>query len=188
MTDVDYSQYETDAADAVHDGNILSRITVTVRQLMEARDDVTRAEDVLKAAQQRVRTLEEYTLPELMREAGQEKLRTTDGVEVELTETLRASIPVANLARALQWLLENGQGAIIKRALSLEFGKGEEEKAEKALVLILEGGFTPKDKQSVHPQTLGAAIREMIAEGVDVPMELLGAHVQAGVKVKEAKR
>lgn len=188
MSDIDYSQYEADAAEAVNDTNILSRITQTVRDVQAAREDVKLAEEHLKTAQQRVRTLEEYTLPELMREAGQEKLRTRDGYDVELTETLRASIPVANLAQALQWLIDHDQSAIIKRDLRLQFGKNEDEKADRALQVILESGFTPQDKQSVHPSTLAAVIRELMASGVDVPLELLGAHVQAGVKIKEAKK
>jgi hypothetical protein len=175
--EADLRQYEADATDAVSDQNILARITTKARELRAARDDVAAAEEVLKAAQQRARNLEEYELPELMREAGQEKLRTADGVEVELTETLRASIPVANLPMALRWLMEHGQASIIKRDLRLQFGKNEEDKAEAALALILEGGFMPQDKQ-----------RELVSEGVDVPMELLGAHVQAGVKLKEPKR
>jgi hypothetical protein len=188
VAEADLSQYETDAEQAVSGENILAKITRTVRELRAARDDVAVAEEALKAAQQRARTLEEFTLPELMREAGQEKLRTSDGFDVELTETLRASIPVANQAQALQWLIEHGQAAIIKRDLRLQFGKNEEDKADRALSVILEAGYVPQDKQSVHPQTLAAVIRELVAGGVDVPMELLGAHVQAAVKVKEAKR
>jgi hypothetical protein len=186
--EADLSQYEQDAAGAVSDQNILARITLKTRELRAARDDVTAAEEVLKAAQTRVRAIEEYELPELMREAGQEKLRTSDGFEVELTETLRASIPPANLPLALTWLIDHGQSSIIKRDIRLQFGKSEDAKANAALNLILEGGFMPQDKQTVHPQTLAAVIRELVSEGVDVPMELLGAHVQAGVKVKEPKR
>jgi hypothetical protein len=185
---VDLSQYEQDAAHAVSDQNILARITLKTRELRAARDDVIAAEEVLKAAQVRARAIEEYELPELMREAGQEKLRTADGFEVELTETLRASIPPANLPIALRWLIEHGQASIIKRDIRLQFGKSEDEKADRALHTILDAGFMPQDKQTVHPQTLAAVIRELVSTGVEVPMELLGAHVQAGVKLKEVRR
>lgn len=184
----DFSAYEADAQDTVDSGDLLARITRTVRELTLARDDVTAAEAALKACQDRVRQLEEFTLPELMREAGQTMLRTVDGDTVELTETLYASIPSANLPGALAWLAEHGQSAIIKRKMELAFGKNEEDKANRALALILEGGFTPTDKQSVHPQTLAAAIRELLATGVDVPLELLGAHVRSIAKVKPAKK
>jgi hypothetical protein len=185
--DADLSQYEADATESVSGEDLLQRITITCRDLKTAREDVTAAEEVLKAAQGRVRQLEEFTLPELMREAGQEMLRTMDGETVELKETLHASIPVANLQQALKWLEEHGQGAIIKRDIRLQFGKGEDAKADSALRLILEAGLTPQDKQSVHPQTLAAVLRELIAAGEEVPLELLGAHVRTLAKVTPPK-
>lgn len=188
MSADDLSQYEADAQEAVNGEDLLASITRTVRELGSAKDDVTQAEEALKAAQQRVRTLEEFTLPEMLRAAGQQMMRTADGDTVELSETLHASIPAANMPQALTWLIEHGQSAIIKRDLSLKFGKSEDEKANRALALILEAGFTPQDKQTVHPQSLAAVLRELLAEGVDVPLELLGAHVRAVVKVKPPKR
>ncbi len=186
----DYAAYEADAAaaKAPTSDNILSRITARVRDLRDRRADVVLAEEALKAAQAAVRLIEELDLPELMKEAGQEKLRTSDGYDVELIETLRASIPAASLAQALAWLVANGQASIIKRDIRLQFGKDEDEKAQAALDLVLNNGFMPQDKQTVHPQTLAAVIREMMSAGVDVPLGLLGAHVQPGVKVKEAKK
>lgn len=185
--EVDLSQYEADATETVSGEDLLQRITLSCRELSTARDDVAAAEAALKAAQQKVRQIEEFTLPELMREAGQEMLRNADGETVELKETLHASIPVANLQQALLWLEQHGQAAIIKRDLRLQFGKGEDEKADRALRLILEAGFSPQDKQSVHPQSLAAALRELIAAGEEVPMELLGAHVRAYAKVSPPK-
>jgi hypothetical protein len=188
-TAADLAEYEADAQQPAADGeNILAKITRVARELREARDEVVHAEEVLKAKQSRVRTIEEFTLPELMREAGQEKLRTSDGYDLELTETLRASVPAANMAEAIAWLTDHNQAAIVKRAMTLKFGRDENDKAQRALSLILEAGFTPEDKQSIHPQTLAAVIRELLAEGVDVPLPLLGAYVQPSVKLKEAKR
>lgn len=168
--------------------DLLTQISNVVRELMEARDHVTECEGVLKTAQQHVRILEEGTLPELMRQAGQEKLRTSDGYDVELTETLRASIKAENLAEAVMWLGAHGHGAIVKRELKLAFGKDEDQKAAEAFDLIVEAGFLPEDKQSVHAQSLGAAVREMMAAGQDVPMELLGVYIQPQVKIKLAKK
>ena len=188
MSANDYAQYEADATQVVGSEDLLAQITRATRELATARDDVSIAEAALKAAQDRVRQIEEFRLPELMREAGQTLIKTVDGVTVELTETLHASIPAANLSAALKWLLEHNQGSIIKREMKLQFGKNEDDKADRALALILEGGYVPQDRQTVHPQTLGAVIREMLSEGIDVPMELLGAHVRSFVKVKPAKK
>lgn len=189
LTAEELAAYSADAArPASGTGDLLTRISNVVDELVAAREDVKRAEDVLKVAQQHVNTLEQYTLPELMREAKQEKLRTLSGYDVELGEVLRASIPPANLPQAIMWLSANGHGAIVKREIKLAFGKDEDQKAAEAFDLVVNAGFLPDDKQSVHTQTLAAAVREMIAEGKDVPMELLGVYVQPFVKVREAKR
>lgn len=189
LTAADLALYEADAQTPAAEGeNILAKITRVARELREARAEVTDAEAVLKAKQDRVRTLEEFTLPELMKEAGQEKLRTADGFDLELKDTLHASIPPANMVAAIAWLEQHNQAAIIKRAMTLKFGRDQNDDAQKALSVILEAGFTPEDKQSVHPQTLAAAIREMLAEGVEVPMDILGGHVRSTVKLTEVKR
>lgn len=189
MTPVDdATQYEADAHEAVSDTNILARITKTAKLLRDCQEDVKLAEAALKAAQDRVRILEELDLPALMDEAGQNLLQTTDGYQLERGETLRASIPPANLLEAIQWLRANNQDAIVKRDVTVKFGKGEDQKAAETVDSLLEAGLTPTDKQFVHPMTLASTIREMLEQGVDVPMTLLGAYVQPHVKMKKVKK
>lgn len=187
VTADDLAEYEADARVDHGKENVLARITRTVRELRAAREDVTLAEAHLKKAQDRVRLYEENTLPELMREAQQQKLRTTDGWDIELVEKLRASISAERMQEAVEWLTDHNHAAIIKRALTLKFGKDEADKAQRALATILEAGFTPEDKQSIHPQTLEAALRELIAQGEEVPLALFGVYVQNGVKLKPPK-
>lgn len=182
-TAADLAEYEADATEDVGDENILAAITRVARELRQAQDRVILAEDRLKLAQDRVRTLEERTLPDLMDQAAQKELVTTDGYRLVRGETLRASIPPANLAEAVMWLKANGQEAIVKRHVGIDFGKGEGQKAAEAVDALREHGFMPTDKQSVHPQTLGATIREMVQAGVDVPLALLGVYVQQFVKM-----
>lgn len=186
LTTDDLAAYAEDAAATVDDENILAKITRVARELRDAEEAVQEAQEALTTAQSRVRLLEESTLPDLMDEAGQKRLTTVDDYELERTETLRASIPKANLPAAVMWLRANNNGSIVKRKLSLEFGKDEDQRASEARDLILEAGFTPTDDQSVHPMTLAATIRELLEQGVNVPMELLGAFVQPKVKMKKA--
>lgn len=194
MTALSPEQLAALGQDAAHhkadlaSGDLLTRISATVREIMQARQDVKRAEETLKERQVALRTLEEHTLPELMREAGQEKLRTVDGYEVELKEKLRASISEARLAEAIMWLVSVGYGSIVKREIKLGFGKDEDQKAAQLYDMVVEAGYSPTDKQTVHAMTLQASIKEMLEKGIDVPMELLGAYVQPIVDIKEAKR
>lgn len=183
----DLSAYARDAElEPEQAGNILAQITSTVRQLRDAQQDVKSAEEVLKAAQERERRLREVELPQLMDEAQQKRLTTLDGWEVTRSETVRAGISQENLPAACMWLESAGQGAIIKREIGLKFGRGEEQKAAEAIDVLREHHFAPSDKMSVHPQTLGAVVRELLAEGREIPMELLGVYVQPLVKISRA--
>lgn len=186
LTDDDLNAYAEDAQlSSEQKGNILSQITNTVHELRDAEEDIKAAEAMLKAAQERRRNIAETILPALMDEAQQKRLTTLDGWEVSRSEVVRASIPPHYLADAIQWLTENGQGAIVKRDISLKYGKGEEKQADDAVRLLTQNKHFPTDKMSVHPQTLGAVVREMMAEGKELPMELLGIYVQPVVKITE---
>lgn len=189
MTDAtqeDLSDYEADARLSPEQSeNILSKITNTVHELLAVQDEVAAAEAALKAAQEREKNLIETQLPALMDEAKQKRLTTLDGYEIERSEVVRASISAGNMPQATAWLIANGQGAIVKRELTLKFGKGEEQRAAEAVDTLREHSFTPTDKMSVHPQTLAAMVREKLAEGKELPMDLLGVYIQPLVKIKK---
>lgn len=172
--------------------NILAQITRVAFEALEAQAAVTRAEEALKAAQGHLNDLEERILPELMDQARQDTLTTLPDAEgrrweIKRGEVLRASIPKPNLPEAVMWLNANGQGSIVKRLISLPFGKGEDQKAAEAVSVLRDAGFHPDDAQSVHAQTLSAVLRDMLQEGKNIPMQLLGAHVMPFVKIKPAR-
>lgn len=179
------ADYEADAQlTEAESTNILAQITNTVREFLTAEREVKEAEEALKAAQDRLRNITETQLPLLMDEAKQKTLTTLDGYQVTRGEVIRASISQENMPKAAEWLQANGQGAIIKREISLKFGKGEEDKAAEAVGALREHHFAPVDKMSVHPQTLGSVVRELLEAGKEIPMDVLGVYVQPLVKVK----
>lgn len=183
----DAAAYAADVVDPASESNILARITNLAREARQAAEDVAKAEEALKAAQDRYRILTELQLPEAMDEAQQDKLRTLDGYEVERGETLRASISKENMKAAVMWLHAHNLGSIVKRNVTLAFGKGEDQRAAEAADLLRSNMFLPSDTYSVNPQTLSATVRELVQEGGEVDMRLLGVHVQPFVKIKLAK-
>lgn len=187
MPEPDLSAYAADAELSPGEaGNILAQITRTARELRDAQADVESAEATLKAAQERVRGLTEHQLPLLMDEAQQKELVTLDGWRITRSDTIRAGISADNMPAAVLWLDANGQGSIVKHEVKLMFGKGEEQKLAEAVDVLREHHFAPTDKMSVHAQTLGAVVRELLAEGRELPMELLGIYVQPTIKLKRA--
>lgn len=180
------SGYEQLAQQPLGD-NILAQIAATAREILDAREKVAEREEELKAAQAVLKTLQEDVMPELMSAAGQEGgLTTIDGLVVSIKEMVRGQPTKDNEPQAFKWLREGGNGAIIKSEVIADLGKGDEAAVKKVLEILKKAKVQAKVKQGVHWQTLGALVREKLAKGEDVPLELLGVHIwkQADVKPK----
>lgn len=181
-TAADYSAFV--GPEASSEGE-LSQLSKLAEQQAETEAEVTRLEAELNKARERYRDLAERQVPELMDKIGLEKFKTTSGLVIDVAETIRASIPKALQQRAFAWLRENNHAAMIKRIVSVEFGKGEDERANELLQRLAEvDHLEPDDKSSVHPSTLAAFVRAKLSEGEEVPLDLFGVHRQRVAKIK----
>jgi hypothetical protein len=142
-----------------------------------AQSKVDNLEAQLAKAREELKDLAERRVPELMDQIGMVEFKTTSGLIIKIDETIRASIPKAKAPFAFAWLRENGHAALIKRKVSVAFGKGEDESAEQ-LLEALSGDYEVEDDVSVHSSTLAAFVREKLRDGVDIPLDLLGVHRQ----------
>ena len=180
------SEYEQLALQPLGD-NILAQITRTARDILAARKDVADQEENLREAQQHLRTLQEEVLPGLMSEAGQDQLTTSDGLKVAIREVTRGQPTKANQKAAFEWLRKNGQGSIIKSEVTASLGKGRDIDAQEILDAFADRGIDAAVKSSVHWQTLGATVRELLERGENVPLDLLGVHIWRQADVKPVK-
>ena len=167
---------------AASDGE-LSRLARLAEEQARAEAEVSRLEADLSRARDVVRDLAERQVPELMDAIGIADFKTSTGLKIEVSETIRASIPKALASRAFDWLRNHGSAALIKRKISVTFGKGEDEKADDLRVQLGER-FEFEDDSSVHPATLASFVREKLRSGEDVPLDLFGVHRQRVAKIK----
>lgn len=128
-------------------------------------------------------------IPALMDELNLTKLTTKDGHVLELKDVVNASIPKEEPRRsnALQWLREQGHGDVIKNEVKVQFGKGEDDKAEDLLLRLESDGFEPQRTLSVHPQTLSALVRGLRRDGKNVDAENLSIFEAKIAKIKRFK-
>jgi len=84
---------------------------------------------------------------------------------------------------AFKWLRHNNFDAIIKRNIILNFGKGEDQKADKVKEELMKLGYAPQDKSGVHPMTLKAFIRERIEAAQPIPQDLFQIHTGSRAKI-----
>lgn len=174
---VDNSAYAAYVETGADSENALAELSKLADEQAQAAARVADLEAQLEKARDEFRDISERRLPEKMDELGMEEFKTKTGLKIKVKEVIRASIPKPRQGEAFRWLRENGFGGLIKRAIAVKFGKGEDETAEK-LAHDLAEKYEVEDNASVHPSTLKAFVSEQLADGHEIPMDLFGVHRQ----------
>lgn len=180
----DYSGFQDDTPQI--GDNLMKSMVFLVDQAEEAEREVERLNALLDEAKTNHRRILETEIPQLM-DGMEGTFDLPDGRKVTVKEDIRCSIAGEKKYPAIKWLNENGHGAIIKRKFTIEFSKDQEDEAE-AFAKELADRDEPlnvKREFSVHPQTLGAFVREQLGEGVALPAETFGIFRQRVAKIKE---
>lgn len=178
----DYGEYvETKTTDG--ELGRLSEMAETARRLEHAVEEAQRA---LKKLQDEHRMVVEQQIPELMDSIGMEKFSTKTGLNIAVRESIRASLGSGTeKERNIKWLEENGHEAVVKMAVVVPFGRGEEQRSQAAaLAKRLEGeGLDANFERKVEPSTLSSLIRELLEQGQPVPEEAFHVHRQRTAKI-----
>lgn len=160
-----------------------SLISKLAHKQVELESAIEQLEEALKKKKQELNDVRDRDLPNALAEVGVASVTLKNGAKISVKQEVYASIPEARAQAAFHWLRSNDFGALIKNVISAEFGKGEDEAAIEAARLLAEGGFTPHQKESVHPMTLKAFLKEQVEKGTEVPLDLFGAYVVNRTKV-----
>jgi hypothetical protein len=165
-----------DAGKQAVSNDSLKKISALALHQLDLEKTIEDAMEELKELTAKLRQVSEVELPDAMSEVGMEEFKLKDGSKVTVVRTFTGSISGKNRDKAHEWLRANGHGSLIKHAVTVAFGKGQE-KAAKSLVAVIEKKGLPfRDKEAVHPQTLQAFIREQMTavqeEGIKFPQDL----------------
>jgi len=151
----------------------LDRLTLQAERATEARK---KAEDALQKAKQLEERLLNKEIPELLAKMRMDDCTTSSGIEVKIKREIKVSLPgherVEARMGALRWLIEHGHGGVIKNQVSVALDRGEDSRADELVVELRGKGYAVEAKKDVHNQTLGALVRELMAEGKIVPRDL----------------
>lgn len=160
----------------VPSNNEVAEIAALAKLQIQRQIELEKAEIAVKEASENLRQVQEIDLPNAMLQAGVSEIRLPDGQRITLKEDVYASIPKDRMFEALTWLKEHNLADVIKNEIKVNFGKGEEVAAEALIRELNEHGWTNYDsKTTVHPSTLKALIREQLAKGVNIPLDVFGA-------------
>jgi hypothetical protein len=161
----------------------LAEVSSLCSALTEQRRKVDQIEEELSTVKEFVRRLEEEDIPLAMQELGVDELKLVTGEKVSIKHDVYASLTSESKPAAYNWLEANGFGGLIKTNVSVEFGKGQIEGAESLAEDLQSRGLPVSLGRDVHAQTLKAFLREQLANGSNVPLELFNARPISKAKI-----
>lgn len=167
------------------DNNDLKQVAALVRQQLVLEQRVEDLSTELKRAQQDLAHVSGELLPAALAEHGLSELKMADGSKVTVSTFISASITKEKSEAAHQWLRDHGFGDLIKNTVSVNFGKGEDEKAVELIDTLSGMGLDPDQKEAVHPSTLKAFVKEQIDKGTEVPSDLFGIYIGQKTAIKK---
>ena len=153
------------------------------QELAGIENDIDSLEQQLKAKKEAADKISSEVIPNLLAEQGLSSLKLADGSGVEVRKSYSCTVKKDSVESAYNWLRENGLGDLIKNEVAVQFGKGEDNKAEQLLGLAAQEGYEPTQKQKVEPMTLKALFRERIEAGLDMPSDFFHTFVKDQTKI-----
>ena len=179
MSSIDFEQDQQEVLEKT-DIKTLSHYCL---MLQNYEDQLINMEKDMKKIKEQADKIGSEIIPNLLAEQGLASLKLADGSSVDIKKSYNCTIKKDQLESAFEWLRNNGLGDIIKNEVAVQFGKGEDTKAEQLLGLAVREGYEPSQKQKVEPMTLKALFRERIEAGLDMPSDFFHTFVKDQTKI-----
>ena len=179
INDIDFEQDQQEIIEKT-DISTLSRYCLMLQNL---EDHMLNMEKDLKKLKEEADKIGSEIIPNLLAEQGLSSLKLADGSSIDIRKSYNCTIKKDQVESAFKWLRNNGLGDLIKNEVAVQFGKGEDNKAEQLLGLAVREGYEPSQKQKVEPMTLKALYRERIEAGLDMPSEFFNTFVKDQTKI-----
>ena len=150
----------------------LDKLTLQAERLTAQRKQ---AEDHAQKLKQAEEQLLNKDIPELLGKMRLDECTTASGIQVKVKREIKASLPgherIEARMGALRWLVDHGHGGVIKNQVSVALDRGDDSRADALVVDLRAKGFDVEAKKDVNHMTLGALVRELVADGKIVPRE-----------------
>jgi len=159
-------------------------------RLVAIEDEIVECEARIAALKKEREEVRIRTLPGVMFELGIDSV-SIDNHHCTLEPLVQATLPKDPVQRqeAVEWLVDNGHGGIVKRQLTVELPKGDA--AMEDLVKDAVHDAAPElliaTTYNVHHSSYTALAKQLVRDGVSVPADLLGVYIGSIVRVDASK-
>lgn len=142
-------------------------------------------EKQVKKKKEEYDNLSSEVIPDILAEQGITSIKLSDGSTIEVRKVFSCTIPKdPNKKEACyEWLRQNDLGDIVKNNVSVDFGKGEDDRAKNFFGSAVNQGFEPNQSTKVESSTLRALYRERVEAGLDMPSDLFHLYVKDQTKI-----
>ena len=182
MTEINDIDFEEDQQNMIEKTDIKTLSHYCI-MLQNYEDQISNMESDIKKIKEQADKISSEVIPNLLAEQGLSSLKLADGSSIDIRKSYNCTIKKDQMELADNWLRENGLGDIIKNEVAVQFGKGEDNKAEQLLTLAEQEGYEPTQKQKVEPMTLKALFRERIEAGLDMPSQFFNVFIKDQTKI-----
>ena len=179
MSDINF---EEDQQDLIEKTDIQT-LASYCQELQQKEDEISSLEAQIKKKKEEADKISSEIIPNMLAEQGLSSLKLADGSSIDVRKSYNCTIKKDEMESAYNWLRENGLGDIIKNEVAVQFGKGEDNKAEQLLGLAVQEGYEPTQKQKVEPMTLKAFVKEQVEKGKEVPFDMFGVYIANKTKI-----
>ena len=168
--------------------NELGAVADMARKMQDLAHEINRLEDSLKQKKQDLKMLAEHDLPDLMQELNIRDFTLTNGSKVEIKDVITGSVPSQGAIdrakgddkdelrirqqQCFEWLRQNGGADLIKSNVEVQFGRNEDDACNEFTNELRARHMHYKRGVGVHPGSLNSFIKERLAEGKEVDLDL----------------
>jgi hypothetical protein len=181
----------------IPDSAQLTLVRETAQQLRDLELRIQTLEQALEEAQSAAHTMRFETLPDLMDQAGVDRVGLPQAgnlpaCDLQLTPFYVANIaaawPEEKRASAFLALAELGHEDLIKTEITVQLPRNERRQAQRIIAALENFSVPVRIKESVHPQTLTAWLKEQFERHNPLPpLEVIGATIGRIARLKERK-
>jgi len=180
---------EEDAVKPPPTNEQMKEVADMVATMLRLEKECLATQEVVKALDAKIERMSSTEIPEAMKAIGISLFQMTDGRVVEIKEDDYGSYTKKNEPAVFKWLRQHGHGDMIKNAIALQLGKGKEalvDKLKKVLQQKAYVGVVMEVRESIHPGTFKAFVREQLTEGKQLPKQVAIFHKSETI-IKEPK-
>tara|TARA_R100000455_G_C6271617_1_gene127948 strand:+ start:1824 stop:2393 length:570 start_codon:yes stop_codon:yes gene_type:complete len=173
---IDASKFDEVSTEGVSD------LSTLVRRKLQIDKDIEDAEQHLKNLKFQATKISTEDIPALMQKMGANKLGVDDH-EVKIVPFVHARISEENKDKAHGFIRSVGEGDIIKNEVTVNFSAGQDNEAGAFVDELRSQGKDPNQKTYVHHSKLKAWVKERIAKGESIDMDLFSIHTGNEAKI-----